>query len=253
MTEDMVVIPTYNEASNIETLVSRVIDAGPFLVLIVDDGSPDGTGDIADAMSRLQPDRITVLHRARKDGLGSAYRAGFRHALDTPAKRIYQMDADLSHDPVVLPDLRQALRERADLAIGSRYVAGGGVVGWPLRRQLLSRGGSLYAGTILGLPQRDLTGGFKGWRRGALEAIRPAETQSDGYAFQIETTYRATLVGARVVEIPITFHDRRRGASKMGWPIVLEAIRVVPALRLRPTGLEGADLLRALGASDRRR
>jgi dolichol-phosphate mannosyltransferase len=253
MTEDVVIIPTYNEASNIETLVRDVVDGGLFSAMIVDDGSPDGTGDIADALSRRHPDCIDVLHRARKDGLGAAYRAGFHHVLTTPAKRIYQMDADLSHDPGVLPDLRDALLDGHDLAIGSRYVAGGGVVGWPLRRQLLSRAGSLYAGVILGLAQRDLTGGFKGWKREALEAIRPATTKSDGYAFQIETTHRATRAGARVVEIPITFHDRRRGASKMGWPIVLEAIRVVPALRLRHHEAKEFQLGQAVTSADRSR
>lgn len=245
MTYDLVVVPTYNEADNLETLVRAVLDQGPgpFGVLVVDDGSPDGTGQIAHRLATSNPGRVSVLHRAGKDGLGSAYRAGFQYALASGAERIYQMDADLSHDPSVLPGLRAALMSGQDLAIGSRYVAGGGVMGWPWWRQLLSRGGSLYAATILGLTPKDLTGGFKGWRRGLLETIRSEETRSNGYAFQIETTYRASIVGARIIEVPITFSDREHGSSKMGWPIILEAVRVVPGLRLRrpilgPSSLE---------------
>lgn len=233
MTDDLVVIPTYNEADNLEPLVERILAQGPFSILVVDDGSPDGTGRIANALAFEHRGRVAVLHRQDKDGLGSAYRAGFAHALANGASRIYQMDADLSHDPEVLGPMREALRDGTDLVIGSRYVRGGGVVGWPWWRLALSRGGSWYAGIILRLPVRDLTGGFKGWRREALEAIRPEETRSNGYAFQIETTYRATLSAARVREIPIEFTDRQMGASKMGWPIVLEAVRVVPALRMR--------------------
>lgn len=234
MSNDLVIVPTYNEADNIERLIHSVLDQGPFGVLVVDDGSPDGTGEIAHRMAMASPGWVSVLHRAGKEGLGSAYRTGFEYALAGRAQRIYQMDADLSHDPSVLPDLRVALMDGHDLAIGSRYVAGGGVVGWPWWRKVLSRGGSLYAAAILGLSQRDLTGGFKGWRRETLEAIRPEETRSNGYAFQIETTYRATIAGARVIEMPITFSDRELGSSKMGWPIILEAVRVVPGLRLRP-------------------
>lgn len=234
MTSDLVVVPTYNEAENIEPMVRMVLAQGPFGVLVVDDDSPDGTGRIAYRLATENPGRVSVLHRERKEGLGAAYRAGFDYALANGPARIYQMDADLSHDPAVLPELRAALMDGEDLAIGSRYVAGGGVVGWPWWRQLVSRGGSLYAGAILRLRQRDLTGGFKGWRRQTLEAIRTEETRSNGYAFQIETTYRARIAGARIVEVPITFADRERGSSKMGWPIVFEAVRVVPGLRLRP-------------------
>jgi dolichol-phosphate mannosyltransferase len=233
MTDDLVIVPTYNEAENIESLVRRILERGPFSILIVDDRSPDGTGRLANALAHENHGRVAVLHRESKDGLGSAYRAGLAHALDNGASRIYQMDADLSHDPATLPLLREELMNGSDLVIGSRYVSGGGVSGWPWWRRALSRGGSLYAGTILGLPVRDLTGGFKGWRRETLEAISPGETRSNGYAFQIETTYRATIVGAQVREVPIRFADRELGASKMGWPIVFEAVRMVPLMRLR--------------------
>lgn len=229
--EDLVVIPTYNEAPNIEALVGDILTLGPFSVLVVDDGSPDGTGQIADRLARGNPGRVSVLHRQGKDGLGSAYRAGFAHAIGIAATRTYQMDADFSHDPSVLPALRSALLSGHDLVIGSRYVPGGRVRGWPWWRLLLSRGGSVYAGLLLGLPQKDLTGGFKGWRTEALEAVRPEATQSNGYAFQVETTYRAGLAGARIAELPITFADREQGASKMGLPIVFEAIGIVPWLR----------------------
>lgn len=240
MTDDMVVVPTYNEAANIETLIRRVLDQGPFGVLVVDDGSPDGTGKIVHRLAKDCPGRVSLLQRPGKDGLGSAYRSGFEYALARKPERIYQMDADLSHDPAVLPALRTALMSGNDLAIGSRYVAGGGVVGWPWWRKVLSRGGSLYAATLLGLRQKDLTGGYKGWRRETLEAIRSEETRSNGYAFQIETTYRATVAGADVVEVPITFADREHGKSKMGWPIILEAVRIVPGLRLRGPTLDSA-------------
>lgn len=232
-TDDLVVVPTYNEAANLEPLVERVLDEGPFGVLVVDDGSPDGTGRIADELSDSHPGRVAVLHRGVKEGLGAAYRAGFQLALQSDAARIYQMDADHSHDPVALSSFRRALLRGVDLTIGSRYVEGGGVVGWPLWRMLLSRGGSVYAALILRLRQRDLTGGFKGWSRNSLEAIRVGETRSNGYAFQIETTYRARCAGARIAEVAIRFVDRERGASKMGWPIILEAVRVVPGLRLK--------------------
>jgi dolichol-phosphate mannosyltransferase len=249
--DDLVVVPTYNEAANVRTLVHHVLDHEPFSVLIVDDGSPDGTGRIADRLSAENPGRVSVLHRRGKEGLGAAYRAGFSQALAGGASRIYQMDADLSHDPEVLPAMRAALVDGTDLAIGSRYVPGGGVVGWPWWRHLLSRGGSLYAGAILGLAVKDLTGGFKGWRRDVLETTRFRETRSDGYAFQIETTYRAIMAGARVRELPIEFTDRERGTSKMGWPIVVEAILVVPLMRLRRSGLRTAPGRQRAGSANR--
>lgn len=250
VTDDLVVVPTYNEATNIRTLVDQVIEQEPFSVLIVDDDSPDGTGRIADRLAADYPGRAAVLHRQSKEGLGAAYRAGFARALAAGPRRIYQMDADLSHDPEVLPALRAVLMNGGDLAIGSRYVPGGGVVGWPWWRQALSRGGSIYAGVILRLRPKDLTGGFKGWRREALEAIAVDHTRSDGYAFQVETTYRAGLAGARIVEVPIIFADRRRGSSKMGWPIVLEAIRVVPGLRFRRPQVDAGSLAQRVPAGD---
>ncbi|MGH8950446.1 MAG: glycosyltransferase [Acidimicrobiia bacterium] len=230
---DLVVVPTYNEAANIERLVESVLAQGPYSVLIVDDGSPDGTGQIADRLSRRHAGSVGVVHRKVKSGLGAAYRAAFGHALATGADRVYQMDADFSHDPRRLPKMRRAMLEGSDLVIGSRYAEGGGVVGWPWWRKVLSRGGSVYAGAILALPHRDLTGGFKGWRRETLQAIRPETTRSNGYAFQIETTYRAHRAGAGIEEIPIRFRDRERGVSKMGVPIILEAVKVVPGLRFR--------------------
>jgi dolichol-phosphate mannosyltransferase len=250
MTDDLVIVPTYNEAENIETLVNLILEQGSFSILIVDDRSPDGTGRIANALAHENQGRVAVLHRESKDGLGAAYRAGFAHGLENGASRIYQMDADLSHNPKTLPVIREALLDGADLVIGSRYVRGGGVVGWPWWRQALSRGGSLYAGTILGLPVRDLTGGFKGWRREALVAMRPEDTRSNGYAFQIETTYRAMIARARVKELPISFSEREFGASKMGWPIVFEAVRVVPALRMRRPALQRVSR-RRVGSSPR--
>ncbi|MFP3914780.1 MAG: glycosyltransferase [Actinomycetota bacterium] len=233
MSEDLVVIPTYNEAQNIKPLVEEILEQGPFDVLVVDDGSPDGTGAIADRMAGQHPHRVRVLHRSGKQGLGSAYRAAFDWALARPYRRIYQMDADWSHAPGTLRELRRKLGEGSDLVLGSRWVRGGGVKGWPFWRLAVSRFGSRYARTILRLRQRDLTGGFKGFRRSVLESIRLEEIRSNGYAFQIETTYRAELAGARVTEIPIVFVDRVRGKSKMGWPIILEAMRVVVGLRLR--------------------
>lgn len=232
-TEDVVVIPTYNEAENIDALVNSILGEDAFGILIVDDESPDGTGAMGDVLAEANPGRVAVLHRPGKDGLGAAYRAGFARALTTTAKRFYQMDADFSHDPATLVELRRRLLEDRDLVIGSRYVDGGSVVGWPFWRLVLSRAGSLYAGTILGLKVGDLTGGFKGWTRPALEAVRVEGTHSDGYAFQIEITYRAVMAGALVDEVPIRFAERERGVSKMGPGIVLEAVRRVPGFKVR--------------------
>ena len=226
------VLPTYNEASNVEAIAGAALQHLPAdaRVLVVDDASPDGTGEIADRVAAENP-RVSVLHRAGKRGLGPAYVAGFRAALAGGAELIAQMDADFSHDPARLPDLIGAVAD-ADLAIGSRYVAGGGVADWGAVRRLVSRGGSRYARTVLGVPVRDLTGGFKVFRREVLQAIDLDSISSLGYAFQVETTYRALRAGFRVVEIPITFHDRRVGQSKMTGEIVLEAALRVPAMRL---------------------
>jgi dolichol-phosphate mannosyltransferase len=231
-----VVLPTYNEADNLERLTGAVLAKLPDAarVLIVDDNSPDGTGEIADRLAKAD-ERIAVLHRERKEGLGPAYIAGFRRALSEGAELIAEMDADFSHDPEHLPELLAAA-ENADLVIGSRYVPGGGVREWGPLRRFISRGGSAYARTALGVRVRDLTGGFKVFRREVLEAIGLDTIASRGYAFQVETTYRALKAGYSVVEVPIVFWDRRAGSSKMSKAIVAEAIWRVPAMRLRRQG-----------------
>ena len=227
-----IVVPTYNEADNVERIVSLARERLPAgrRVLVVDDASPDGTGAIADLLA-AEHDDVEVLHRGVKDGLGPAYVAGFRRALEGGAALIGQMDADLSHDPDDLPRLLEAAAD-SDVVLGSRYVPGGGVSDWGRVRRLISRGGSAYARTILGVGIHDLTGGFKVFRREVLEAIDLETIPSLGYAFQVETTYRALLAGFRVVEVPITFRDRRVGESKMSGSIVLEAALRVPGMRL---------------------
>jgi dolichol-phosphate mannosyltransferase len=223
-----VVLPTYNERENVPQIVPAILAASAALdVLVVDDNSPDGTGALADEIAR-RDSRVRVLHRPRKEGLGRAYLAGFAEALRAGYGRIVEMDADFSHDPGRLPVL---LGTDADLVLGSRYVAGGGTVNWGPGRRLLSRGGSFYARTILGLPIRDLTGGFKCFRRKVLEGLDLASVRSSGYAFQIELTYRAIRRGFKVVEVPITFVDRRVGKSKMSRRIVAEALWMVWKIR----------------------
>jgi dolichol-phosphate mannosyltransferase len=226
------ILPTYNEAPNIEGIVRAVRDKLPAerRILIVDDSSPDGTGEIADRIAAEHAD-VEVLHRPRKEGLGPAYIAGFHRALAADAVLILEMDADFSHDPAYLPRLLEAARN-ADLVIGSRYVAGGGVTEWGPLRRVISRGGSAYSRLVLGVDIRDLTGGFKCFRRTVLEAIDLDAVRARGYAFQVEMTYRAIKAGFRVVEVPIVFRERRVGASKMSRAIVAEAIWRVPALRL---------------------
>jgi dolichol-phosphate mannosyltransferase len=225
------VLPTYNEAENLEPLVAAALANLPesARVLVVDDSSPDGTGELADRLAAAEP-RIEVLHRAEKEGLGPAYIAGFRHALAAGAGRILEMDSDFSHDPADLPRLLAATEE-ADIAIGSRYVSGGGVENWSRLRQAISRGGGTYARLILGLPVRDLTGGYKCFRREVLEAIDLDAIASRGYAFQVEMTYRAVELGFTVAEVPIVFRERRAGASKMSRSIVAEAAWQVPKMR----------------------
>ncbi len=225
------VLPTYNEADNIEAFAEAVLSKLPptARVMIVDDNSPDGTGEIADRLA-AQHDAITVLHRPRKEGLGPAYIAGFRRALAEGAGLVLEMDSDFSHDPAYLPRLLEA-GARADLAIGSRYVPGGGVGDWSALRRAISRGGSAYARLVLGLRVHDLTGGFKCFRREVLEAIDLDSVQSRGYAFQVEMTYRAIQRGFEVVEVPIVFRERRAGKSKMDRSIVAEAAWRVPLLR----------------------
>jgi dolichol-phosphate mannosyltransferase len=223
-----VVLPTYNERENVPQIVPAILAASAALdVLVVDDNSPDETGALADEIAR-RDSRVRVLHRPRKEGLGRAYLAGFAEALRAGYGRIVEMDADFSHDPGRLPVL---LGTDADLVLGSRYVAGGGTVNWGPGRRLLSRGGSFYARTILGLPIRDLTGGFKCFRRKVLEGLDLASVRSSGYAFQIELTYRAIRRGFKVVEVPITFVDRRVGKSKMSRRIVAEALWMVWKIR----------------------
>jgi dolichol-phosphate mannosyltransferase len=228
-----VILPTYNEAENLERIVAAVLEQLPASrrVLVVDDNSPDGTGDIADRLAAAD-DSVAVLHRQQKEGLGPAYLAGFRVALDGGAQRIIEMDADFSHEPAYLPALIAATNE-ADLAIGSRYIPGGGVTDWGSMRRFISRGGSAYARVVLGLPVRDLTGGFKCFRRKVLESINLDTIEARGYAFQVETTFRAIRAGFRVVEVPIVFKDRREGSSKMSKAIVAEAMWRVPAMRFR--------------------
>jgi dolichol-phosphate mannosyltransferase len=228
----VVCLPTYNERENLEAMVAALGDVlpEPRWILVIDDNSPDGTGEIADRLA-AERDDVDVLHRERKEGLGPAYLAGFRRAFELGADLVAEMDCDFSHDPKDVPRLVAAARD-ADVVLGSRYVAGGRTRNWGLVRRLISRGGSLYAQILLGLRVRDLTGGFKVYRRAVLETIDLDAIQSKGYAFQIETTYRAIKAGFRVVEVPIVFVDREVGGSKMSRSIVLEAIWKVPVLRL---------------------
>jgi dolichol-phosphate mannosyltransferase len=223
-----VCLPTYNERENVERMV-RALQGLGVAVLVIDDNSPDGTGDIADRLAE-EFDGVSVLHRPRKEGLGPAYLAGFRRALDEGAELILEMDCDFSHDPADVLRLIAAAEE-ADLVLGSRYVEGGGTENWGAVRRFISRGGSLYAQVLLGLRVRDLTGGFKCYRRKVLEALPLDEIHSKGYAFQIETTYRALRKGFRVREVPITFVDRVEGGSKMSRAIVVEGFWKVPVLR----------------------
>jgi dolichol-phosphate mannosyltransferase len=229
----VICLPTYNERENIEPMVAalRALELDDLHVLVVDDNSPDGTGEIADRLA-AEDGNVHVLHRDKKEGLGPAYLAGFRRALELGADLVFEMDCDFSHDPAAVPRLAAAA-ENADLVLGSRYVPGGGTRNWGLLRRFISRGGSLYAQVLLQLGVRDLTGGFKCYRRKVLETIDLDGIASRGYAFQIETTYRALRAGFRVVEVPITFADREVGGSKMSKGIVLEAIWKVPVLRAR--------------------
>ncbi len=231
-----VCLPTYNERENLERML-RALDEHGVSVLVIDDNSPDGTGELADRLAR-ELEHIEVVHRPRKEGLGPAYLAGFHRALADGAELILEMDCDFSHDPADVPRLIAATQADADLALGSRYVPGGSIGNWGVVRRAVSAGGSLYARALLGVGVRDLTGGFKCYRREVLETIDLDAISSRGYAFQIETTYRALRAGFRVVEVPIAFVDREEGGSKMSRAIVLEAVWRVPLLRLR--ALRGA-------------
>jgi len=235
---NVVVLPTYNEAQNVRDAVARIREVAdgqgiPLHTLIVDDDSPDGTGEIADQLARDVPD-VSVLHRRAKEGLGKAYIAGFRRALEMGAERIFEMDADLSHDASYLPHFLRLIDQGADLVLGSRYVKGGGIENWSLPRRVISRGGCLYAQLVLGLPYRDLTGGFKCFRRAVLETVDLDAIDTKGYGFQIEMTYRVHQLGFRIVELPIVFVDRKVGESKMTNDIVFEAMKNVLRLRFSP-------------------
>jgi dolichol-phosphate mannosyltransferase len=232
----LVCLPTYEEHENLEPMVRALEDVASdndldVRVLVIDDSSPDGTGDLADRLAQELPS-LSVLHRPKKEGLGPAYVAGFRWALATDAELVVEMDCDFSHDPKDLPRLLAAT-ENADVVLGSRYVEGGGTRNWGAGRRAVSRFGSLYARILLGVGIRDLTGGFKCFRRAVLETIGLERISTKGYAFQIETTYRAIRAGYRVVEVPIVFSEREAGGSKMSRGIVVEAFAKVPELRLR--------------------
>jgi dolichol-phosphate mannosyltransferase len=226
----VVCLPTYNERENLERMIEALADKG-VSVLVIDDNSPDGTGELADRLAAAH-DHVEVLHRPRKEGLGPAYLAGFHHALEQGAELVLEMDADFSHDPADVPRLIAAASE-ADLVLGSRYVEGGAVGDWGSVRRFVSRGGSWYARVLLGVSVRDMTCGFRCYRRVVLETLDLDAIASQGYVFQIESTYRTLRAGFRVVEVPITFVDRVHGGSKMSRRIVLEAIWKVPVLRLR--------------------
>ncbi|MCU0700930.1 MAG: polyprenol monophosphomannose synthase [Myxococcaceae bacterium] len=230
MNPALVIIPTYNERDNLGPITSAVLAAdGRVDILVVDDNSPDGTGQLADELAAKEP-RIQVLHREKKEGLGRAYLAAFRWAIAKQYAFIIEMDADFSHDPKYLPALIDAAKT-ADIAVGSRYIEGGGTVNWGIGRQVMSRGGSMYARTVLGISLRDVTAGFKCFNRRVLEAINLDEVQSSGYGFQIELSYRALKKGFTIKEIPIVFEDRRVGQSKMSRKIFLEAVKMVWKLR----------------------
>lgn len=236
----LVILPTYNELANLAPLVESIMDQGDmFDILVIDDGSPDGTGILADHLHELYPDRVEVIHRQGKLGLATAYLAGFRYGLLKGYDFLFEMDADFSHNPQYLPQFIQVMAtQNADVVLGSRYVEGGGATRWPWYRKLISRGGSIYAGVLLNLPLRDLTGGFKCFRSRVLEAIKLEEVQSTGYGFQIEMTYRAWRLGFKVVEMPIIFEERREGVSKMSPGIFWEALWIVGRMRIE-AGLEG--------------
>ena len=231
-----VVVPTFNEADNIETLVRAVRQVLPqACVLVIDDGSPDGTADLVDGLAR-DLGQIEVVRRTTKDGLGAAYRAGLRMAIEQGAEICVQMDADLSHDPAVLPALVSIIEHGADVAIGSRYVPGGITLNWPRRRRWVSRWGNRYAAGVLGLAINDATAGYRAYRRSALERMQFDTVQAEGYGFQIEMSYRIVRLGGKVVEFPITFRDRMEGESKFSRSIVSEALRLVIRLWIADFG-----------------
>jgi len=225
-----VCLPTYNERENLEAMVRALVPHG-YSILVIDDSSPDGTGEIADRLAK-ELELVSVLHRPEKQGLGPACIAGFKRALADGAEIVVEMDSDFSHNPADVPRLVAAVEGGADLALGSRYVEGGGTLNWGLGRRIVSRGGSIYARTLLGVRIRDVTGGFKCYRRAVLESLELDSIHSKGYVFQIEMKYRALLKGFKVAEVPIVFADRTQGKSKMTRAIFLEAVRNVPLLRV---------------------
>lgn len=229
MHDALVCLPTYNERENLPSLIEEILHTAPVDILVIDDNSPDGTGGVADLIAEREP-RVTVLHRASKLGLGTAYVSAFQHGLAKGYRLLFEMDADFSHQPRYLPELLRAV-EGADLVLGSRYIPGGGTENWGIARKAISRGGSLYARTVLGLPFRDVTGGFKCFRREVLEAIDLESVKTTGYAFQIELTYRAHKQGFRICEVPIVFFEREAGRSKMDGGIIAEAVTKVWSMR----------------------
>jgi dolichol-phosphate mannosyltransferase len=230
--KSIIILPTYNEIDNIRPMTEAILAEGEFDVLVVDDNSPDGTGELADTLAQEHPNRVFVLHRARKEGLGRAYCAGFEWGLSRNYDVLFEMDADFSHSPAHLGQFLQEIENGADLVLGSRNIKGGGTRNWSLLRQVISKGGSLYAQSILRLPYRDLTSGFKAFRRRVLESLDFNSIASNGYSFQIELTYRAHQMGFKIKETPIIFVDRKVGVSKMTSKIVLEAMAVVWRMRL---------------------
>lgn len=236
----LVILPTYNEIGNLGPMVDAILSQGEmFDVLIIDDGSPDGTGILADHLKITHKGRVEVIHRQGKLGLATAYLTGFRYGIQRGYDFLFEMDADFSHNPDYLPRFIETIqREGADLVLGSRYVEGGGAVGWPWYRKVISRGGSLYASRMLGLNIRDLTGGFKCFRSSLLEQLTLQDITATGYGFQIELTYRAVDAGAKVVEMPIIFEERREGQSKMSSSIFLEAFWMVAKMRAERLGKE---------------
>lgn len=230
----LVVVPTYNERDNLPQFVPAVLKHAGFRMLVVDDGSPDGTGELAEELATAWSGRVSVLHRTGRRGLGRSYVDGFTRAIEEPVDCVCQMDADFSHDPEYLPALVGASREH-DLVIGSRYVAGGRVVNWPVHRIALSAAANWYIRRTTGLAVRDSTAGFRCWRRDALARLLLERIESDGYGFQIEMAWEAARLGFRIAEVPIVFVERRRGQSKMSWAIVFEALRLPFRLRRRRT------------------
>ncbi len=242
LVQALVILPTYNEIGNLGNMVEAILSQGSnFDVLVIDDGSPDGTGLLADHLKEVHGGRVEVIHRQGKLGLATAYLAGFRYGLQRGYEYVFEMDADFSHNPAYLPQFLETLQTQgADLVLGSRYVSGGGATRWPWYRKVISRGGSLYASRMLGVDLRDLTGGFKCFRRSVLETINLESIQSSGYGFQIEMTYRAVESGFKVVEMPIVFEERREGQSKMSPAIFLEAFWMVAKMRAEHVA-KGAD------------